>query len=84
MGKTKGFNPTIEVSVFEMMRTKPGDRCPDTDCPGIIMEIRFSWTKDSFTGDAVCSHCKESWCVAEQPSYGDVMEAEYDDDDVQT
>jgi hypothetical protein len=63
---SKGLRPTIQVSVFEMMGHKPGDRCPDVECPGIIEEITFSWTREFFGGDAKCSHCKADWCVAEE------------------
>lgn len=62
----KTLNPTIQVSVFDIIGMKPGDRCPNSDCPGIIVEIKFSWTNDYFGGDATCSHCKEDWCIAEE------------------
>jgi hypothetical protein len=58
--------PTVEVSVFEMLRTKPGDPCPGGDCDGIITEITFNWTMDFFGGDAKCSECGECWCIAEE------------------
>lgn len=60
------LKPTIQVSVFDMMGTKPGDPCPDDDCKGKIGEIKFSWTEEFFGGDAICATCGDAWCIAEE------------------
>ena len=60
------LNPTINITMSQMMGSKPGDACPDEDCPGIITEITFNWTMEFFGGDAKCSDCGECWCIAEE------------------
>ena len=63
---SKPFSPTIQISVSEMISTKPGDPCPGEDCDGLITEITFNWTMEFFGGDAHCSKCGECWCLAEE------------------
>jgi hypothetical protein len=60
------FNPTIQISVHQMMGMKPGDPCPGVECKGFIKELTFSLTIDCFSGDAKCSECGECWCIAEE------------------